>query len=588
MLDRAVQQRFGIQGPDQLATQPVRLAILGSSTLSHLHAGIRVAALRHGMWIVTYENAFGQYWQELVDTGSGLHAFQPTAVLFSFDSPHIARGASAELSRASAEQLRNNTLQHIQRCWQLAADAFHCHVLQQTLLVLSPALLGGNEHRLWGSGRNWVRHLNMDLRATTEAQGVDLVAVDEQAAADGMTGWHDPALWCRSKQEISPHAAPVYGELVTRVLAAQQGLSSKCLVLDLDDTLWGGVVAECGIAGLVLGQGSPLGEGFISLQRYAKELSRRGVILAICSKNDEAVALEPFKHHPEMVLRREDIACFAANWDDKATNLRRIATQLNIGLESLVFVDDNPAERDLVRRELPQVAVPELPNEPALVPYCLAAAGYFEGLAVTHEDLQRTQQYQDNTLRSLQEACITDLDEFLRGLQMRLLWRPFDRTSLPRIVQLINKTNQFNLTTRRYNAEEVLVLMSDVQTIGLQLRLVDRFGDNGIIGIVIGKMRQKDFVIDTWLMSCRVLGRQVELATLCLIVEVARNMGAQRLVGQYIETARNRMVKDHYPKLGFRIISGETTEQLTALELGDFVAPTSFIRIEKDGNASSI
>lgn len=585
LLDRVVQQRFGPHGPTHLATKPLRLAILGSSTLSHLHAGIRVAAMRRGMWISTYENAFGQYWQELVDTGSDLHAFRPTAVLFSFDSPHVVQGASARLSQSAAESVLSESRQRIQRCWQLARQSFQCPILQQTLLPLLPALLGGNEHRLRGSGRHWVQRLNMDLRTSADAGGVDLVALDEQAAVDGLAGWHDPALWCRSKQEISPGAAPVYGELVTRVLAAQQGLSSKCLVLDLDDTLWGGVVADCGIEGLVLGQGSSLGEGFVALQKYAKELGNRGVILAVCSKNNEAAALEPFERHPEMVLRREDIACFVTNWDDKATNLRRIATQLNIGLESLVFVDDNPAERDLVRRELPQVAVPEIPDEPALVPHCLAAAGYFEALAVTREDLQRTQQYLGNALRDQHEAGATDLDGFLLSLQMRLLWRRFDLTGLPRIVQLINKTNQFNLTSKRYNADEVLAVMSDARAIGLQLRLVDRFGDNGIIAIVIGRLQEDEFFIDTWLMSCRVIGRRVEHATLGLIADIARSMGAKRLVGQYVETAKNHMVKDHYMRLGFTLISDAGPMLVTTLELGCYVAPKTFVQIEEENNA---
>jgi FkbH-like protein len=585
MLDHAVQQRFGPHGPAELSVKTVRLAVLGSSTLAHLHAGIRVAAMRRGLWITTYESAFGQYWQELLDCRSDLHAFRPTAVLFCFDAHHVAQGASARLSQTAAESVLNEQRQRIQRCWQMARQHFSCHIVQQTVLPILPALLGGNEHRLRGSACDLVHRVNGDMRTWADAHGVDLVALDEHAAMDGWIGWHDPALWCRSKQEISPAAVPVYGELVTRVLAAQQGLSFKCLVLDLDDTLWGGAVADCGTEGLVLGQGSALGEGFVSLQKYAKELGNRGAILAVCSKNSEAAALAPFDRHPEMVLHRDDIACFVANWDDKATNLRRIARQLNIGLDSLVFLDDNPAERDLVRRELPQVAVPELPDDPALVPYCLAAAGYFEALAVTPEDLERTQQYQGNVLRHQQLSSSTDLDGFLLSLQMRLLWQRFDLTGLPRIVQLINKTNQFNLTTKRYNANEVQDVMSDAQAIGLQLRLVDRFGDNGIIAVVIGRMRGEELVIDTWLMSCRVLGRQIEHATLGLIAGIARSMGAVRLVGHYVETAKNHMVKDHYVRLGFKALSDAASVQASALELDGFVAPKTFVQIEEVDNA---
>ena len=221
----------------------------------------------------------------------------------------------------------------------------------------------------------------------------------------------------------------MYGELVARLLAAQQGRAFKCLALDLDNTLWGGVIGDDGLYGIALGQGSALGEAFVAFQRYARDLSRRGVILAVCSKNDEANALEPFEQHPEMVLQREDIACFVANWTDKASNLREIAAQLNIGLDALVFVDDNPFERNIVRRELPMVAVPELPDDPALYADCLADAGYFESVRLTAEDLQRARQYQANAERAAARGSTTDLEGYLRSLDMDLRWRRFDRSA---------------------------------------------------------------------------------------------------------------------------------------------------------------
>ncbi len=588
MLDRAIRHRFGENGPAELETKPVRLAILGSSTTSHLHPGIRVAGLRHRMWVSIYECAFGQYWQDLHDTTSELHAFQPTAVLFSFDSRHVVQGAVADMSQSAARDELRIAVDRIQGCWEMARSSFQCHVMQQTLLPVLPTLLGSNEHRLAGSASQMVQRINHELRSLTVAQGVDLVSLDDRVAIDGLHAWHDPALWCRSKQEISPNAVPMYGELVSRVLAAQRGMSSKCLVLDLDDTLWGGVVADCGIEGLVLGEGSGLGEGFIAVQKYAKELKNRGVILAVCSKNHEATAMEPFERHPDMVLRREDITCFVANWDDKATNIRRIAAHLKIGLESLVFVDDNPVERALVRCELPQVAVPEIPDEPSLVPYYLAQAGYFEALSITTEDQQRAQKYRDNTLRDHARTEATDLDSFLMGLQMRLSWSPFDQTGAARIVQLINKTNQFNLTTRRYTADAVQAVMSDEKAVGLQLRLIDRFGDNGIIAIVIGRMQQESLLIDTWLMSCRVLGRQVEHATLAILADVARKMGAKRLVGQYIETAKNSLVKDHYLKIGFKSVTETSANTSAVLDLEEYVPAVTPIQIQKDQNADGI
>ncbi len=316
---------------------------------------------------------------------------------------------------------------------------------------------------------------------------------------------------------------------------------------------WGGVMGEDGLEGIIVGPGTALGEGFASFQDYCRELARRGVILAACSKNDEADALEPFERHPEMVLRREDIASFVANWSDKATNLRLIANEIGIDLNSLVFIDDNPFERNLVRRELPMVSVPELDQDPATYANTIADAGYFESVAFTDADRQRTAHYQTNLARIALQPPAVDLDSYLRDLNMKLIWRRFDRLGLARITQLINKTNRFNLTTRRYTDVEVLDMMHDPAVIGLQLRLQDRFGDNGMIAIIIGRLRgNDDLLIDTWLMSCRVLGRRVERAMLNLVASEAARLGAQRLIGVYVPSKKNEMVLGHYKCLGFR------------------------------------
>ena len=354
-------------------------------------------------------------------------------------------------------------------------------------------------------------------------------------------------------------------------------------MLDLDNTLWGGVIGDDGLDGIVLGQGSALGEAFVAFQDYARELGRRGIILAVCSKNDPANALEPFEKHPEMLLKRNDLASFVANWTDKAHNIRTIAEELNIGLDSLVFVDDNPFERNLVREQLPMVAVPEVGDDPATYPQTLADAGYFEGLAVTDDDRARGAQYQSNRQREELKSSATDLPAFLRGLQMQLVVRPFDQVGLQRTVQLINKTNQFNLTTRRYSEEDVLAVMRDNRSFGLQLRLIDRFGDNGIISIVIGKMQDEDdLYLDTWLMSCRVLGRQVEPATLNLVADRAKRLGAKRLIGEYIPTKKNGMVKDHYTRLGFSVLeTDEAGGNRNVLELAGFTPADTFIEMRE-------
>jgi len=580
-LDQTLLKIVGDTPPKSLGTKPIRLALLGSSTMAHLHPAIRVAGLRRGLWISIYENDYGQYWQELTDPSSALHEFKPDVVLFALDPHHLAAGVGAALDKTEAEHAFEEVRDRIRECWRLAREAFHCPVIHQAPLPLHPTVLGNNEHRLPGSRQALITRLNYALRALAEEDAVDLLALDARAAIDGLKAWHDPALWHRAKQEISPAAAPMYGELLVRLLAAKQGRSAKCLVLDLDNTVWGGVVGDDGLEGLVLGQGSALGEAFVAFQEYARELSRRGVILAVCSKNDEANAVEPFEKHPEMVLKRHDVASFVANWNDKASNLRAIAEELNIGIDSLVFVDDNPFERTLVRRELPMVAVPEVGDDPATFAQTLADAGYFEALTVTEEDRARGQQYQGNRQRERLKASTTDLDSYLRSLEMELIWRRFDKVGLQRTVQLINKTNQFNLTTRRYTEEDVLAIMENSRAFGLQLRLLDRFGDNGIIAIVIGKMNgAEDLVIDTWLMSCRVLGRQVEATTLNLIAETAKRLGARRLIGEYLPTKKNGMVKDHYAKLGFTVVdSREDSGSRAVLELPTFAPAATFITV---------
>jgi FkbH-like protein len=325
-------------------------------------------------------------------------------------------------------------------------------------------------------------------------------------------------------------------------------------VLDLDNTLWGGVIGDDGVEGIVLGQGSAAGEAFIAFQDYAQRLSERGIILAVCSKNDEKIALTPFASHPEMVLKRSSFASFVANWSDKAANLRAIAAEINIGLDALVFADDNPFERNLVRRELPMVAVPELPEDAAFYAQCIADAGYFESVRMTLEDFSRAGQYQANAEREVARQTTSDLPTYLKSLEMEMQAAPFDSMGQARITQLINKTNQFNLTTRRYAERDVEAVMADKNMVTFQIRLADKYGDNGMIAVVIAKLapRSGELMIDTWLMSCRVLGRQVEHATLNLLVSEARKRGYRAMIGEFRPTEKNGLVRDHYAKLGFQ------------------------------------
>jgi len=580
LLDGAFRKAFPAPPDQGLNAPPIRLALLGSSTTDHLHAGIRIAALRRGLFVSIYQPDYGQYWAELLDPVSALYGFQPNAFLFAFDARHMTRGLTAQSDAAATTAALDGQIAHLRACWDKARAGFDATILQQTVLPVFPDLAGQNEHILPGSPAAAVGRLNQSLRAAAAEAGVHLVAVDSQAARDGIAYWTSDTVWHRAKQEILVSAGPVYGDLVMRLLAARFGRSAKCLVLDLDNTLWGGVVGDDGVEGLTLGQGSAEGEAFVAFQSHARDLAARGVILAVCSKNDETNALAPFERHPEMILKRSDIACFVANWDDKATNLRRIAESLNIGLDSLVFVDDNPFERNLVREQLPAVAVPEVSEDPSTFARCLADAGYFEALTVTEEDRARGRQYQANAARASMAGAANDIGGYLAGLEMKLVWRRFDQIGLPRIAQLINKSNQFNLTTRRYSEADVRQMIDDPAVAGVQLRLADRFGDNGMIAVAILRRRGDLAVIDSWLMSCRVLGRKVEEATLAILAAEARRWGAKKLRGEYRATPKNGMVKDHYAKLGFTPISGDAGSDWFELDLAGYVVPDLPMTIE--------
>ena len=571
-LDRAITQ--ALRDEDARASLPIfRLGLIGSATTSHLPAGIRIAALRRGIIADVYEGAYGMYMQELTDSSSGLQAFRPDALLIALDAHHLAGAAGSTADGA---------LRLTEQCWALAHRNLRCAILQQTVLPVFPPYLGNNEQRSPSSPANIVDEVNSALRRRADESGVHLLAVDSFFRREGLAGWYEPALWYKSKHEIHPRAAMVYGDQVARELAALRGTSLKCLVLDLDNTLWGGVIGDDGLDGIVLGQGNAVGEAYVDFQRYCVALASRGVILAVCSKNDEANARLPFAQHPEMVLRESDIACFVANWQDKASNLRQIAATLNIGIDSLVFADDNPAERALIRRELPSVQVPELPADPALYADIVARAGYFEGLRVTAEDQERSRQYQANAKRARLAEDVTDIESYLESLAMQLTIEPFTEVGIARTTQLINKTNQFNLTTRRYSEQEVRDLLDSPDVITLQARLKDRFGDNGTIAIMIARrLAAGEAHIDTWLMSCRVLGRKVEEACLDALVGACRANEIDTLVGIYKPTEKNGMVCDLYSRLGFleRAVEGISNQQHFTLQLASYQAKQVPIRV---------
>src|SRR5438552_18834759 len=438
----------------------VRLAILASSTVDHLVPAIRVAGLRRRLVVDVHIGTYGQHRQDLLDPASPLHKFSPQTVLFSLTAREAIAGVPVTAKMAEVDEAIERSVDELRFLWKKARETFKATVIQQTFLDITDPLFGSHDRLVAAAPSRMVARLNDLMSEAAASEGVLLLDVARASEGDGIGAWFDAGRWMQAKMEIAPPAAPLYGDLVARIVAAQRGLSKKCLVLDLDNTLWSGVIGDDGLEGIVLGEGSAAGEAHLALQRYALQLKARGVILAVCSKNDTTIAEAVFRSHPEMVLKRPDIAAFVANWDDKAENLKAIAARLNIGLDSLVFVDDNPVERARIRKSLPMVAVPELPEDVAYYVRCVADAGYFEAVSFTNEDRNRSIQYTANADRETLRAVAKSMDEFLAGLEMSVVFSPVSKIDLARVIQLINKTNQFNTTTRRYSGEDVVKLIA--------------------------------------------------------------------------------------------------------------------------------
>ncbi len=382
----------------------------------------------------------------------------------------------------------------------------------------------------------------------------------------------------------APEGLVTYAHSVVCLIRALLGKSKKVLVLDLDNTLWGGVVGDLGAGGIRVGQGSGEGEAFLAFQRYSKNLLQRGVVLAVCSKNDDDKAREPFEKRPDMILKLADISVFVANWNNKADNLRTIAERLDLKLDSFVFVDDNPAERALVRRFAPEVAVPDMPEDPAGYIQALATHRYFETVAFTREDSSRARYYAENAQRRELSARASDIGSFLASLAMRMRVEPVHALNIERVTQLLNKSNQFNLTTRRYTVAQVQEIVDNPAWRTLTFSLRDSLGDNGLIGIIFLRQAAAVLSVDTWVMSCRVLQRQVEQFCRNEIVETARRESCIEIQGTYIPTPKNGMVANHFAGLGFEQTGADGDQTFWSLRIHEGLEPLANFILREDGN----
>lgn len=526
-----------------------RVAVLGNCATQHLAAAIRGYAVEEGLRFVMFDADYDQIEAQLRDPGSELFSFNPEFVLFYICAEKLYTEFTETADRRHfAEQIRDRICGY----WSMLSKKSGAKILQFTFAEPDDGVFGNYACKAEDSFLFQIRKLNyLMMEAFSHSQQafpVDLNGILSRAGMDGSCGGK---LYYIAKMPLSTAILPEVARQVTQVIKTLTGRFKKCVITDLDNTLWGGVIGDDGLEGIQIGE-LGTGHAFEDLQRWLKELKRRGIMLAVCSKNEEAAAKLPFEKHPEMILHLDDFVVFTANWEDKASNIRNMQQTMNIGMDSIVFLDDNPFERNLVRENLPGITVPELPEDPAeYLPY-LRSCNLFETASFSEEDMQRTRQYQEEARRVSEQENFKSYDEYLENLEMVAEAGPFDPFQYPRIAQLTQRSNQFNLRTVRCTQQQVEELAKSDRFLTLSFSLKDRFGDHGLISVVIlEKADDATLFMYNWLMSCRVLKRGMEEFIINTVMETARREGFETVIGEYIQTPKNAMVRDIYERMGF-------------------------------------
>lgn len=541
----------------ELAKRPmaadVRVALLGGSTTSSLKDFLELFLLDAGLRPTFYESEYNKFEEDVLLDDAALVAFAPQIAVVHTTWMN-ARGPAGQESEQASDERAKQELARFEAIWAKLAS-LGCTIIQNNFDFPLERSLGHLDGTSESGLSHFLRRMNLEFaRAAKRHPRLLINDIAYLSALVGLDRWHDRSYWYSYKLAVSPAATVTLAHNVAALIRAVFGRTRKCLVLDLDNTMWGGVIGDDGLGGIRLGKETPQGEAFTAFQAYCLELKKRGVLLAVCSKNEPANAQEGFTH-PDSVLKLEDFAAFKASWNPKHDAIVEISHELNIGLDSFVFVDDNPVEREIVSAQLPMVAVPDVGSDPSRYIELLDRQLYFEPLGISADDVKRTEMYASNVQRNLALATFATYGDFLDSLLMRAEIGPFSTTYIDRIAQLTNKSNQFNLTTRRYTAAEMEAMRQDPKWVTLYGRLADKFGDNGLITVVAGKVEDDTLRIDLWLMSCRVLKRDMELAMLDELVLQAKTLGLRYLRGEYFKTAKNGMVADHYDKLGFEVVA---------------------------------
>lgn len=555
-----------------------KVAILGGSTTHDIREMLELFLLDQGIRPTFYESEFGQYWEDATFGSPGLDALEPDVIFVHTSTRNILRWPAPGDGQAEAEALAEDTMSRLEAMWDKLADRWHCPVIQNNFELPHYRLMGNREAVDWGGRVAFVHRLNARMAEYARTHSSFYVNDLMYLAADfGLSRWADPLYWHMYKYCLCLSAIPALAFSVSNLIKAIYGRNRKALALDLDNTLWGGVVGDDGVEGIVVGHETSMGQVYSEFQGYLKELKGIGVVLNVDSKNDLENALAGL-NHPEGTLRPDDFISIQANWQPKDQNLRAMADQLSLTPDAFVFVDDNPAERAIVAAQVPGAAVPEM-GKPEDYLRVLDRSGFFEVVDLSADDLKRNEMYRANAQRARLEASFASYDDYLRSLEMTAVIRDFEPVYLARITQLTNKSNQFNLTTRRYTEAEMEQAASDPELIRLYGKLTDKFGDNGVITVVIGRQEGETVHIQLWLMSCRVLKRNMEHAMLDALAAQALARGARTLRGYYYKTAKNKMVEDFYAGFGFTLVERNGEDTVWELDLTGYQPQNHVIKV---------
>ena len=539
----------------------IKVALTGDTATQFLATAIRGTGAERGYQIDLFEAEYNQVERQFLDPSSELYQTDADFIVL-FQSTHKLGEKHSLLSPSQQESLAEERLAFVASVCEnpmLASKKIICLNYPE----IEDTVFGSYATKVTSSFTYQVRKLNMGLMDLSQRYAnlfiCDIAGLQNKLGRDMMFA---PNVYVSTEMVLSIDALPYVASRVMDIICAIKGQFKKCLILDLDNTVWGGVIGDDGLEGIQLGHGLGIGKAFTEFQMWVKKLKQRGVIICVASKNNEETAKEPFEKHPDMVLKLEDIAVFQANWETKVDNIRTIQRILNIGFDSMVFLDDNPFERNIVRENIPGITVPELPQDPGEYLEYLYSLNLFETASYSQADKDRTKQYQVEAQRvSLQKTFSNEAD-FLKSLDMTSVVSGFNKFNTPRVAQLSQRSNQFNLRTVRYTEADIEALGQDPDVIDLSFTLEDKFGDNGLIAVIIMKKQDEETLfIDTWFMSCRVLKRGMEDFTLNTMVEAAREKGYKRIVGEYLPTPKNKMVENHYPSLGFQKLEGTPTAQ---------------------------